>query len=224
VAKAATKTIPIVFTTGGDPVELGLVASWSRPGGNVTGASELSREVAPKRLELAHQLVPTATVIGLLINPQNPSAKTVTRDLQAAAVALGLQFKVFHARTEAEIDQAFTTFRQTRAGVLIIGSDTFFSGSAQQIGALSIRHSVPTIFQYREFAAAGGLAGYGGSIIDAYHLAGAYAGRILKGEKPADLLVQQSNNVELLINLKTAKALGITVPDKLLATADEVME
>jgi putative ABC transport system substrate-binding protein len=224
VAKAATKTIPIVFTTGGDPVELGLVASWSRPGGNVTGASELSREVAPKRLELAHQLVPTATVIGLLINPQNPSAESVTRDLQAAAVALGLQFKVLHASTEAEIDQAFTTFRQTRAGVLIIGADTFFAGSAQQIGALSIRHSVPTIYQYREFAAAGGLAGYGGSIIDAYRLAGAYAGRILKGEQPADLPVQQSNNVELIINLKTARALGITVPDKLLATADDVIE
>jgi putative ABC transport system substrate-binding protein len=224
VAKAATKTIPIVFTTGGDPVELGLVASWSRPGGNVTGAAELSREVAPKRLELAHQLVPAATVIGLLMNPQNPSAETPTRDLQAAAVALGLQLKVLHASTEAEIDQAFATFRQTRAGVLIIGSDTYFASSAQQIGALSIRHAVPTIFQYREFAAAGGLAGYGGSIIDAYRLAGGYAGRILKGEKPADLPVQQSNNVELIINLKTAKALGITVPDKLLATADEVIE
>jgi putative ABC transport system substrate-binding protein len=224
VAKAATRTIPIVFTTGGDPVELGLVASWSRPGGNVTGASELSREVAPKRLELAHQLVPAATVIGLLINPQNPSAEIMTRDLQAAAAALGLQFKILHASTEAEIDQAFTTFRQTGAGVLIIGNDTFFAGSAQQIGALSIRHAVPTIFQYREFAAAGGLAGYGGSIIDAYRLAGGYAGRILKGEKPADLPVQQSINIELVINLTTAKALGITVPDKLIATADEVIE
>jgi ABC-type uncharacterized transport system substrate-binding protein len=224
VAKAATKTTPIVFTTGGDPQELGLVASWNRPGGNVTGASELSREVVPKRLELAHQLIPTATNIGLLINPKNPSAETVTRTLQAAAVALGLQFIVLHASTEAEIDQAFTTFRQTRAGVLIVGSDTFFAGSAQQIGALSIRHSVPTIFQYREFAAAGGLAGYGGSIIDAYRLAGGYAGRILNGEKPGDLPVQQSNKVDLIINLKTAKALGITVPDRLLATADEVIE
>jgi putative ABC transport system substrate-binding protein len=223
-AKAATKTIPIVFTTGGDPVELGLVASWSRPGGNLTGASELSREVAPKRVELAHQLVPTATVIALLINPKNPSAQTVTRDLQSAAAALGLEVKVLHASDEPEIDQALTIFPQTRAGVLIVGADTFFASSAQQIGALSIRHSVPTIFQYREFAAGGGLGAYGGSIIDAYRLAGAYAGRILKGEKPADLPVQQSSNVELVINLKTAKALQITVPDKLLATADEVIE
>jgi putative tryptophan/tyrosine transport system substrate-binding protein len=147
VAKAATKTIPIVFTSGGDPVELGLVASWSRPGGNVTGAVELSREVAPKRVELAHQLVPTATVIGLLINPQNPSAEIVTRDLQTAAAAFGLQFQALHASTEAEINHAFARFRQTGASVLIIGSDTFFAGSAQQIGALSIRHSAPTIFR-----------------------------------------------------------------------------
>jgi putative tryptophan/tyrosine transport system substrate-binding protein len=224
VAKASTKTIPIVFTTGSDPVELGLVASWSQPGGNLTGASELSREVAPKRLELAHQLVPTATVVGLLINPQNPVTETVTRDLQAAASALGLQFKVLNASTEAEIDQAFTTFGQTPAGVLVIGTDTFFAGRAQQIGALSIRHLVPTIYQYREFAVAGGLAGYGGGIIDAYRLAGGYTGRILKGEKPANLPIQQSSKAELIINLGTAKAFGITVPDKLLATADEVIE
>jgi putative tryptophan/tyrosine transport system substrate-binding protein len=223
-AQASTKTIPIVFTTGGDPVKLGLVASWSRPGGNVTGASQLSREVAPKRLELAHQLVSTATVIGFLINPQNPIAETVTRDLEAAALALGLQSKVLQASTEAEIDQAFRSFRQTQAGVLIVGTDTLFADRAQQIGALSIRYSVPTIFQYREFAAAGGLAGYGGGIIDAYRLAGGYTGRILKGEKPANLPVQQSNKAELIINLKTAKALGLTVPDKLLATADEVIE
>jgi putative ABC transport system substrate-binding protein len=223
-AKAATRTIPIVFTTGSDPVELGLVASWSQPGGNVTGASELSREVAPKRLELAHQLVPTATVIGLLVNPQNPIAEAVTRELEGATLALGLQFKVLPASTGTEIDQAFTTFGQTQAGVLIVASDTLLASSAQQIGALSIRYSVPTIFQYHEFAAAGGLAGYGGGIIDAYRLAGGYTGRILKGEKPADLPVQRSNKAELIINLKTAKALGITVPDKLLATADEVIE
>jgi putative ABC transport system substrate-binding protein len=224
VAKASTKTIPIVFTTGGEPVELGLVASWSRPEGNVTGASELSREVAPKRLELAHQLVPTATVVGLLINPKNPTAESVTRDLQAAATSLGLEFKVLHASTEAEIDQAFMTFRQTRAGVLVVGADTLFAARGEHLGALAVRHSVPTIFQYREFAAAGGLAGYGGGIIDAYRLAGRYTGRILNGEKPADLPVQQSTKAELIINLKTAKALGITVPDKLLATADEVIE
>jgi putative ABC transport system substrate-binding protein len=223
-AKAATKTIPIVFTTGSDPVELGLVASWSQPGGNVTGASELSREVAPKRLELAHQLVPTATVIGVLVNPQNPIAETVTRELMGAILALGLQFKVLHASTGTEIDQAFTTFGETQAGVLIVASDTLLASSAQQIGALSIRYSVPTIFQYHEFAAAGGLAGYGSDITEAYRLAGGYIGRILKGEKPADLPVQQSTKADLIINLKTAKALGITVPDRLLATANEVIE
>jgi putative tryptophan/tyrosine transport system substrate-binding protein len=180
--------------------------------------------VAPKRLELAHQLVPTATVVGLLINPQNPVPEIVTRDLQAAALALRLQLKVSNASTEAEIDQAFTTFGQTPAGVLVIGTDTFFAGRAQQIGALSIRHLVPTIYQYREFAVAGGLAGYGGGIIDAYRLAGGYTGRILKGEKPANLPIQQSSKAELIINLGTAKAVGITVPDKLLATADEVIE
>ena len=185
-AKAPTKTIPIVFTAGGDPVELRLVASWSRPGGNMTGASELSREVAPKRLELAHELIPTATVLGLLTNPQNPSTETLNRGLLALATSLGLQLKELHASTEAEIDQAFTTFRQTGAGVLIIGNDTFFAGSAQRIGALSIRHSVPTIFQYPEFTAAGGLAGYGGGIIKSYRLAGGYTGRILSGEKPSD--------------------------------------
>jgi len=223
-AKASTKTIPIVFTTGGDPVELRLVASWSRPGGNMTGASELSREVAPKRLELAHELIPTATVLGLLTNPQNPSTETLNRGLLALATSLGLQLKELHASTEAEIDQAFTTFRQTGAGVLIIGNDTFFAGSAQRIGALSIRHSVPTIFQYPEFTAAGGLAGYGGGIIESYRLAGGYTGRILSGEKPSDLPVQQSTKTDLIINLKTAKALGITVSDKLLARADEVIE
>jgi putative ABC transport system substrate-binding protein len=224
VAKASTKTIPIVFTTGGDPVELGLVASWSRPGSNVTGASELSREVAPKRLELAHQLVPTATDIGLLINPKNPTAESVTRELRTAATSLGLQFKVLHASTEAEIDQAFMTFHETRAGVLVVGADTLFAARAEQLGALAVRNSVPAIFQYREFAAAGGLAGYGGGIIDAYRLAGGYAGRILNGEKPADLPVQQSTKAELIINLKTAKALGIDVSPTLLATADEVIE
>ena len=183
------KTIPIVFTAGGDPVELRLVASWSRPGGNMTKRAhpqELSREVAPKRLELAHELIPTATVLGLLTNPQNPSTETLNRGLLALATSLGLQLKELHASTEAEIDQAFTTFRQTGAGVLIIGNDTFFAGSAQRIGALSIRHSVPTIFQYPEFTAAGGLAGYGGGIIKSYRLAGGYTGRSLSGEKPSD--------------------------------------
>jgi ABC-type uncharacterized transport system substrate-binding protein len=224
VAKAATTTIPIVFTTGGDPVQLGLVASLNRPGGNVTGATELTREAVPKRLELAHRLVPGATAVGLLINPKNPSAETVTRDLEMAATSLGLQFRVLHASTEAEIDQAFTTFRQARAGVLIIGADTLFAGQAEQLGALSIRNSVPAVFDFHPFVETGGLASYGGSITDAYRLAGSYAGRILKGEKPADLPVQQVTKVELIINLKTAKALGIEISPTLLATADEVIE
>jgi ABC-type uncharacterized transport system substrate-binding protein len=224
VAKAATTTIPIVFTTGGDPVQLGLVASLNRPGGNITGASELTREAAPKRLELAHRLVPGATAVGLLVNPKNPDADTVTRDLEAAAKSLGLQFKVLHASTGAEIDQAFTTFRQERTGVVVVGADTFFAGQAEQLGAVSIRNSVPAIFDFHPFVEGGGLASYGGSIIDAYRLAGGYAARILKGEKPAELPVQQATKVELIINLKTAKALGIEVSPTLLATADEVIE
>jgi putative ABC transport system substrate-binding protein len=222
--KAATTSIPIVFTTGGDPVQLGLVASLNRPGGNVTGASELTREATPKRLELAHRLVPSATAVGLLINPKNPNAETTTRDLEAATTRLGLQFKVLHASTEAEMVQAFTTFGQTHAGVLVIGADTLFAGHAQQLGALSIRNSVPAIFDFHPFAEAGGLASYGGSIIDAYRLAGGYVGRILKGEKPSDLPVQETTKVELIINLKTAKALGIEVSPTLLATADELIE
>jgi putative ABC transport system substrate-binding protein len=224
VAKAATSTIPIVFTTGGDPVQLGLVASLNRPGGNVTGACELNRETAPKRLELAHRLVPHATAIGFLINPKNPSAESVTRDLEVAATSLGLQFKVLHASTEAEIDQAFTTFREAHGGVLVIGADTLFAGHAEQLGALSIRNSVPAIFEFHPFVEMGGLASYGGNIIEAYRLAGGYAGRILKGEKPSDLPVQQSTKVEFIINLRTAKALGIEISPTLLATADEVIE
>jgi putative ABC transport system substrate-binding protein len=169
-------------------------------------------------------LVPDATVIGLLINPKNPSAETVTRDLEVATTSLGLQFKVLYASTEAEIDQAFATFRQARAGVLIIGADTLFAGHAEQLGALSIRNLVPAIFDFHPFVETGGLASYGGSIIDAYRLAGGYAGRILKGEKPSDLPVQQTTKIELIINLKTAKTLGIEISPTLLATADEVIE
>ncbi len=219
VAKAATTTIPIVFTSGGDPVKLGLVASLNRPGGNVTGASQLTSEATPKRLELAHRLVPRATAVGLLINPKNPNAETTTRDLEAATTELGLQFKILHASTEGEMDQAFTTFAQTHAGVLVIGGDTLFAGYARQLGALSILNSVPAIYDFHPFAEAGGLASYGGSITDAYRLAGGYAARILKGEKPSDLPVQQTTKVELIINLKTAKALGIEISTTLLATA-----
>jgi putative tryptophan/tyrosine transport system substrate-binding protein len=223
VAKASTTTIPIVFTTGSDPVKLGLVASLSQPGGNVTGVTQLSREVGPKRLELAHELVPTATVFGLLINPRNPNAE-VKQDLQAAAVALGLQLNVLYASTEAEIDDAFTTFRQMRAGALIIGTDVFFNSYIKQIAALAIRNSVIAIYTYHEFVAAGGLASYGASITDSYRLAGSYVGRILNGEKPADLPVQQATKVELSINLKTARALGIIVPQSVQSRADEVIE
>jgi putative ABC transport system substrate-binding protein len=224
VAKASTTTIPIVFTTGSDPVQLGLVASLSRPGGNVTGVTQMTGEVAPKRLELAHELVPKATVFGLLINPKNPFAETVKRDSQAAALKLGLQLNVLHASTEAELDDAFTTFRQTQAGALILGTDAFFNSHLEQVAALAIRNSVLAIYEYHQFVAAGGLASYGGSIIESYRLAGVYTGRILKGEKPADLPVQQATKVELIINLKTAKALGITVPQSVQSRADEVIE
>ena len=224
VAKAATSTIPIVFTTASDPVQIGLVTSMSRPGGNVTGVTQLNVELGPKLLELAHELVPTATLVALLVNPSNPSAETLTRKLQAAALILGLQLHVLRASTEAEIDDAFTTFLHQRAGVLVIGTDAFFNSRTERLAALTVRHSVPAIYQYGEFTAAGGLMSYGGSITDSYRLAGGYTGRILKGEKPADLPVQQATKVELIINLKTAKALGLTVPLSLLGRADEVIE
>jgi len=224
VAKAATSKIPIVFTTGLDPVQMGLVASLNRPGGNVTGVTILDLELTPKRLELAHELVPTATVVAVLINPSNPSAENQTRDLAAVAATLGLQLHVLRASTEAEIDDAFTTLLQERAGVLVIVGDAFFNSRTERLAALTVRHSVPAIYQHREFIAAGGLMSYAGSITDSYRLAGGYTGRILKGDKPADLPVQQSTKVELTINLKTAKALGLTIPTALLARADEVIE
>ena len=224
-AKAATTTIPIVFTTGGDPVQLGFVASLSRPGGNLTGVTQLSVEVGPKRLELAHELVPAATMIGLLVNPANPViAEPITRNLQVASRTLGLTLHVLHASTEREIEMAFATLLQLRAGALVIGSDPFFNIQSEQLAALALRQAMPAIFQYRPFAAAGGLASYGGSIADSYRTAGVYTGRILKGEKPANLPVQRSTKVELIVNLKTARTLGITVPTALLVRADEVIE
>jgi len=224
-AKAATTTIPIVFTTGGDPVQLGFVASLSRPGGNLTGVTQLSVEVGPKRLELAHELVPAATMIGLLVNPANPDiAEPITRNLQVASRTLGLTLHVLHASTEREIEMAFATLLQLRAGALVIGSDPFFNIQSEQLAALALRQAMPAIFQYRPFAAAGGLVSYGGSIADSYRTAGVYTGRILKGEKPANLPVQQSTKVELIVNLKTARTLGITVPTALLVRADEVIE
>ena len=224
-AKAATSTIPIVFTTASDPVQLGLVPNMSRPGGNITGVSQLNVEIGPKRLELAHQLMPTATSVALLVNPRNISrAETLTRDAQTAAVPLGLKVHVLPAFTDAEIDAAFAGFAQLKAGALVIGADALFNSKSQLLAELSLRHAVPAIYQYNEFADAGGLLSYGGSIRESYRWAGIYAGRILKGEKPADLPVQQSTTVELIVNLKTAKALGISVPLPLLGRADKVIE
>jgi putative ABC transport system substrate-binding protein len=225
MAKAATATIPIVFTAGFDPVEVGLVASLNHPGANITGVSILDVELGPKRLELLHELVPTATSFAVLVNPSDPArAETIARDLQAAARTLGLQLHVLHASTDRDFDTVFASLVQLRAGGLVIGGEPFFNSRSEQLGALTMRHAVPTIYQFRAFAAAGGLVSYGGSLTDAYRLAGGYSGRILKGEKPADLPVQQATKFELIINLKTVKALGLTVPLDLVGRADEVIE
>jgi putative ABC transport system substrate-binding protein len=224
-AKAATSTIPIVFQTGGDPVKLGLVASLSRPGGNLTGVTTLASELGPKRLELVHELLPTATVIPLLVNPTNlTNVEISTRELEIAAKTIGLKLFVLHASTERDFDAVFATLVQMRARALLVVNEAFFNSQSEQIAALSLRHAVPAIYMFREFAEAGGLMSYGGSLTDNYRQVGDYAGRILKGEKPADLPVQQATKVELIINLKTAKALGITVPLSLLGRADEVIE
>jgi len=224
-AKAATSTVSIVFTTGGDPIKLGLVASLRRPGGNVTGVTSLSVEVGPKRLELARELFPGATTVALLVNPANPLAAAVSKDSQAVADTLGVRLHVIHASTEVDFEAAFATAAQLRAAALVISTaDPLFNSHAAQLGALALRHSVPAIYQLREFATAGGLMSYTGSIRDSSRLAGVYTGRILKGEKPGELPVQQSTKVELIINLKTARALGLTVPLPLLGRADEVIE
>jgi len=224
VAKATTANIPIIFTTGADPVRQGLVTSLHRPGGNVTGVTALDQVVESKRLELVHELIPTATLVAVLINPSNPITKIQMEELQAAAVTLRLRLSVLRANTEADIDDAFTTILQQRASALVIGGDAFFNSRVERLAALAVRHAVPAIYQHRAFVAAGGLMSYGGSITDNYRLAGVYTGRILKGEKPADLPVQQSTKVELYINLKSAKALGITFPLSLLGRADGVIE
>ena len=217
-AKAATATIPILFATGANPVAVGLVASLSRPGGNITGVATLSVELGAKRLEVLHELVPTTSSIALLVNPTDPAnADPLSRDLQAAARTRGVALHVLHASTESDFDTVFVSLRQLRATALIIGSDAFFNSRTQLLTAMAARHAVPTIYPFREYVTAGGLVSYGESLRDAYRLVGAYAGRILKGEKPADLPVQQSTKVELFINLKTAKALGLTVPPNLLA-------
>jgi putative ABC transport system substrate-binding protein len=223
-AKAATATIPIVFTTISDPVQIGLVASLSRPGGNVTGVTQLNVEVGPKLLELLHEVVPTATIMALLVNPGNPNAETTKRDLQAAARTLGLQLHVLNASNEGDFDAVFARLRQLRAGGLVIGGDVFFTGRSEQLAALTLRHAVPSIYQPRAFVAAGGLMTYGAIATEAYRQVGVYTGRILKGEKPTDLPVQQATKVELIINLKTAQTLGLTFPLSLLGRADEVIE
>jgi putative ABC transport system substrate-binding protein len=225
-AKAATSTMPIVFTTSGDPVQLGFVTNLSRPGGNVTGASQLNIEVAPKRLELIREVLPSATNVALLMNPTLTSglAEPLLRDLQAAAVALRVKLHVVHASSERDFAAAFATLAQLRADGLVIGTDNLFTDRSEELGALALRHRVPAIYQYPEFTTGGGLMSYGGDITESYRAAGIYAGRILKGEKPADLPVQLVTKVELIINLKSAKALGITVPLPLLGRADEVIE
>jgi len=223
-AKATTTTIPIVFIIGFNPVEVGLVASLARPGGNLTGVTVLGVELGSKRLELLHELIPTANIVAALVNPNTPAVETQSTDLQTAAGTLGLKLHVLHASTERDLDAVFATLLQLRAGGLVVGNDPFFTTRSEQLAALALRHSMPAIFQYREFAAAGGLMSYGGNLTDNYRLTGVYTGRILKGEKPADLPVMQSTKVELIINLKTAKTLGITVPLPLSGRADELIE
>jgi putative ABC transport system substrate-binding protein len=223
-AKAATMTIPIVFLTGSDPVEAGLVASLNRPGGNMTGVSNLTVETGAKQMELLHELVPAATLIALLVNPANPVlADTLSRDLQTAARAMRQQILVVSASTESDIDAAFATLVEQKVGALVVGNDPFFNARPNQLVALAARHAVPAIYPYREFAAAGGLMSYGSNLANTYRLVGVYTGRILNGEKPANLPIQQAQ-VEFVINLRTAKALGLTFPITLLGRADEVIE
>jgi putative ABC transport system substrate-binding protein len=224
-AKAATTTTPIVFETAGDPVRLGLITSLARPGGNLTGVTSLNAEVGAKLLELVHELVPTVTIVGLLVNPNNPNvAEPTTKSLQGAARTLGLEVHVLHASADHDFDKVFATLVQLRAGALVIGPDPFFITRSEQLGALAFRHAIPTICPYREFAAAGGLMSYGTNIPKLFREVGVYTSRILKGEKPADLPVQQVVKLELVINLKTAKALGLTVSNQMQLLADEVIE
>jgi putative ABC transport system substrate-binding protein len=223
-AKAATTTLPIVFEVGGDPVELKLVASLSRPGGNVTGVSLLNAELGLKRLELLHELVPTAATVAVLVNPANPNTESLSTDLQAAAHSMGIKLRILHARAEGDFEQVFQKIAELRAGALFIGTDPFFNGRSSQLAALAMQYRTPAIYQYRDFAAAGGLLSYGGSFTEPLRLVGVYTGRILKGEKPADLPVQQPTKFEFVLNLRTAKALNLEIPPNLLALADGVIE
>ena len=223
-AQAASATIPIVFLSGIDPVALGLVASLSRPGGNVTGITDLTTELGPKQLEILHELVPAARRIALLVNLNNPNAESLSREVATAARILGLEIYVLHAGAEREFDMVFARMPGLRIAGLLIGTDALFNSRSGQLAKLAADHSLPSIHTGQQFPAAGGLASYGGGLIDGYRQVGVYCGRILKGEKPADLPVQQAMKFELVINLRTAKALGLEVPPSLLARADEVIE
>jgi putative ABC transport system substrate-binding protein len=223
-AKAATTTVPIVFNAGADPVALGLVASLNRPGANVTGIANLVSELSPKQLQLLHELLPNANLFGILADPASVSTQFLIPDLKAAARALGLQLVVVDARTDSDLETAFATFSQQRVGAVLVGDSTFFPRRMDQLAALAARHALPAIYPVREYALAGGLMSYGSSTSYIAHQLSIYTGRILKGEKPADLPVQQITKIDLVINLKTAKALGLTIPETLLATADEVIQ
>jgi putative ABC transport system substrate-binding protein len=223
-AKAATTTIPIIFSMGGDPVRLGLVVSLNRPGGNVTGLSYMAVQLAAKRVELLHKLVPDASHIAVLANPTNPLTESLTRDAQAAASAIGLRLDVLSASTDHDIDSAFATLVRQRSEALMVGPDTLFANRRVDLALLAVRHAIPTIFPFRDDAEAGGLMSYGASVAEEFRLVGIYAGRILKGDKPAELPVMQPTKFEFVINLKTARALGLTVPSTMLAIADEVIE
>jgi putative tryptophan/tyrosine transport system substrate-binding protein len=224
-AEMATTSIPIVFAVAVDPVKAGLVESLRRPGGNMTGVTNLNVEVEPKRLELVHELLPTATIVAVLVNPTNPSiSEPALRRMQPAARALGLQLQVLNASTDGDLEEAFASLPQLRADALVVAADVFFNAHSEQLATLSLRHAIPAIYQYRPFVAAGGLVSYGSDENEYYRLVGLYAGKILRGEKPADLPVQQTTKIDLIINMNTAKALGITVPLSLLGRADEVIE
>jgi putative ABC transport system substrate-binding protein len=223
-AKSATVNIPIVFAIGGDPIKMGLVTSFRRPEGNVTGVSFLTNTVVAKQLEVLHELVPMAPSVGFLMNPTNPNADRDTEDMLTTAETFGMKLLVLNARTSSELEKAFITLIQQRTGALVVAADNFLTNQRNQIVGLATREAVPVIYPLREFVEAGGLMSYGTRVTDAYRTVGLYAGRILKGEKPADLPVQQSTKVELVINLNTAKALGFTMPQTLLARADEVIE
>jgi putative tryptophan/tyrosine transport system substrate-binding protein len=223
-AKAATSTIPIVFNVGDDPIKSGLVASFNRPGGNITGVSTLSPALETKRLGLLRELVPRTAIVAVLLNATNPDVGPQRRDVNAAATALGQELRFFYASNESDLDTAFGALVDQRADALLVGNDVFFTNRREQIVALAARHAVPTIYAFRQFAESGGLMSYSTNLIEVYRQIGVYVGRVLKGEKPADLPVVQPTKFELVINLKTAKALSLTVPDKLLALADEVIE